>query len=602
MVFKSSLNNGGGGGGGGTVTSITSSDNSLTITDPTTTPDIIINLDNPIRWRSVVSFGNKIVLESTIEGTLTPDPSGNFNVGQPGSEWNNVYANFFWGDGSHLTGVPASDLASVLAVGHDANNTIITNLNTITPAGSYADIGSNSSPFGAIFASSYVQAASFRAPSGSPSDNIKFTDASGTVLLESYFGIWYYKQGIDLADHNIDSVGLLRFGNFANDVGISRNTSGVLEVNNGTSGTYRDLILFDLTCHDVNFNDSLNGPKVTSANAYWVLSDNANGHLGLALSSAYGIAWTSTSSWGDAADLGLNRNASGVLEVNNGSSGSYRDIIARAMDLNGNLNLNGHVGTAYQWDGSVFSLGGIADGLWNASLFNVLSSAVIGWSAPGPVYANPIDTALGRNAAGVVEINNGTPGTYGDLQARNANLSGLTASKPVFTDGSKNLVSGPSSAIPYTLFDHYASVGNVGTGEDDLYSDTIAAGKLASNGDKLAVEYGGVFVSSATATRELKAYFGGTMIFDTGALTLSLSSAWTMYVTIIRVSATVIRYMVSLSTEGAGLSAYTAVGEVTGLTLSGTNILKITGESAGVGAATNDIVAMLGTVIYQPAA
>ncbi len=138
MVFKSSLNNGGGGGGGGTVTSITSSDNSLTITDPTTTPDIIINLDNPIRWRSVVSFGNKIVLESTIEGTLTPDPSGNFNVGQPGSEWNNVYANFFWGDGSHLTGVPASDLASVLAVGHDANNTIITNLNTITPAGGYA--------------------------------------------------------------------------------------------------------------------------------------------------------------------------------------------------------------------------------------------------------------------------------------------------------------------------------------------------------------------------------------------------------------------------------------------------------------------------------
>lgn len=159
-----------------------------------------------------------------------------------------------------------------------------------------------------------------------------------------------------------------------------------------------------------------------------------------------------------------------------------------------------------------------------------------------------------------------------------------------------------ASKIAKPLFDHFASVGNVGTGEDDLYSDTTAAGQLATNGDKLEAEYGGTFVSSATATREIKAYFGGTMIFDTGALSLSLSAAWTAYVSIIRVSSTVIRYMVSFTTEGAALAAYTAVGEVTGLTLSGTNILKITGEAAGVGAATNDIVAMMGTISYVPAA
>ncbi len=122
---------------------------------------------------------------------------------------------------------------------------------------------------------------------------------------------------------------------------------------------------------------------------------------------------------------------------------------------------------------------------------------------------------------------------------------------------------------------------------------------LKEVGDKIEAEYGGTFVSSATATREVKAYFGGTMIFDTGTLTLSLSSAWTMYVTLIRVSSTVVRYMVSFTTEGAALAAYTAVGEVTGLTLSGTNILKITGEAAGVGATTNDIVAMMGYVEFK---
>ena len=155
-------------------------------------------------------------------------------------------------------------------------------------------------------------------------------------------------------------------------------------------------------------------------------------------------------------------------------------------------------------------------------------------------------------------------------------------------------------SFPVYLFNHFADVGNVGTGEDDLYSDTIAAGQLASNGDRLEVEYGGTFVNHATATRQLKIYFGGTLIFDTGALTISAASAWTIRASLIRVSASVIRYMVSMNTMNAALAAYTAVGEVTGLTLSGTNVLKITSESAGVGAASNDIVAKLGSVVYRP--
>ena len=154
----------------------------------------------------------------------------------------------------------------------------------------------------------------------------------------------------------------------------------------------------------------------------------------------------------------------------------------------------------------------------------------------------------------------------------------------------------------YALFDHYATAGNSGTSETDLYTDTIAASQLGANGDKLEAEYAGSFVSSATATRQIKLYFGGTAIFDTGTLTLSLSSAWTMYVMLIRVSATTVRYMISLTTEGAALAAYTAAGELAGLDLTATNILKITGQAGGVGAASNDIVSLLGSVVYVPAA
>ncbi len=149
------------------------------------------------------------------------------------------------------------------------------------------------------------------------------------------------------------------------------------------------------------------------------------------------------------------------------------------------------------------------------------------------------------------------------------------------------------------LFDHFTDAGNTTTSETDLYSDTTAAGQLATNGDKIVAEYGGIFVSSGTATRQIKVYFGGTAIFDSGALSISTSASWTVTLTIIRVSSTVVRYNVALQTQGAALASYTSVSELTGLTLSNTNILKITGTAGGVGAATNDIVAKLGNVEYK---
>lgn len=172
------------------------------------------------------------------------------------------------------------------------------------------------------------------------------------------------------------------------------------------------------------------------------------------------------------------------------------------------------------------------------------------------------------------------------------------ASPGVMQDGGAPLSNARSGA----LFDHFTDAGNVTTSETDLYSDTLVASQFLTNGDKVTADYGGTFVSSATATREIKIYFGGSAIFDTGTLTLGLSSQWTIFAEIIRVSASVIRYMVSLTTQGAALSAYTSVGEVTGLTLSNTNIVKITGQAAGVGAATNDVVAKLGSIKFVAAA
>lgn len=142
--------------------------------------------------------------------------------------------------------------------------------------------------------------------------------------------------------------------------------------------------------------------------------------------------------------------------------------------------------------------------------------------------------------------------------------------------------------------EYFTSVGNVTTGEDDLFTYTTEANIFGTNGDNIRGEYSGTTAANAN-TKTLKLYFAGTVLLDSGALLLS-DNSWKFKFTIIRVSSTVVRYSVEFVYDGAATSVL-KVGELTGLTLSGTNILKITGEATS----TDDIVATMGTVTANPA-
>ncbi len=150
--------------------------------------------------------------------------------------------------------------------------------------------------------------------------------------------------------------------------------------------------------------------------------------------------------------------------------------------------------------------------------------------------------------------------------------------------------------------DYYTNIGNQSTTETDLYSLTTSPNILEHAGYKLEAQYGGSFVSSATATRRLRTYFAGALIFDSGALTLSSSSAWDVHALIIRTGTSTARSIVRMLTQGTSITAYTAINTLTGLDFSDNNIIKITGTAAGTGAASNDIVAKLGSVSYFPSA
>lgn len=227
----------------------------------------------------------------------------------------------------------------------------------------------------------------------------------------------------------------------------------------------------------------------------------------------------------------------------------------------------------------------------------------------GGVVIGGTSTAVGAltvdalTAAGVATVSRGITSQTGDLyQARNVgndNLWGITAA------GRQYLTSNTSTtyaSVGGSIFDHAANAGNSTTTETDLYSDTIAANTLSTNNDKLFSVYSGTFVNSATATRQLRVYFAGTLIFDSGALAVTATAYWTIEVFAIRVSASVVRFSVWFNGTATSVVSASAYTEVTGLTLSNTNILKITGQAAGAGAATDDIVAKLGNVRWQPAA
>jgi hypothetical protein len=149
--------------------------------------------------------------------------------------------------------------------------------------------------------------------------------------------------------------------------------------------------------------------------------------------------------------------------------------------------------------------------------------------------------------------------------------------------------------------DNFADV-SVGGAEADIYSYTTPADLFATNGDKVIASYGGNFVTVGTELTQLKVQFAGTTIWDSTAVAPATgTTSWRVYVEIIRVSSTVIRFAVTL--EASGLTTYVrcTVGELTALTLSGTNVLKIRGASSGVGSGAGDIVGKMSYGMFLPA-
>jgi hypothetical protein len=155
-----------------------------------------------------------------------------------------------------------------------------------------------------------------------------------------------------------------------------------------------------------------------------------------------------------------------------------------------------------------------------------------------------------------------------------------------------------NSSLPHTIATYFTDASNTGTGETDLYSTTVGANKLISNGQTLYFDYT-VNVTDITSTAEIKVYFAGTQIATTGAYTVTATGAWKISGSITRATSTTARATVVVERPGTEPD-YTNEIDLTSQDFTIGNIVKITGQAGGAGGGSGDIVGKMGKLYYQP--
>lgn len=242
-------------------------------------------------------------------------------------------------------------------------------------------------------------------------------------------------------------------------------------------------------------------------------------------------------------------------------------------------------------------------GTWTIEGASYVGTAqAIGWQF-GSLMRSP--------SSGVITMNNSTETGFTRL-----NFGGTTTSFPAvgmsgttvavqLADGSaggKLSVGKTQSKVGGTIDQKFSSTGTPASStETDLHTFTTVASSLGTDGDGFTMTSGGTFAGNASATSQLRVYFGGTQIFASGALTVAAAASWHIECMIIRDSSTTVRCITKLTTANAATTPLVTQTDVTGLTLSNSNILKVTGQGGGASPAANDIVYKLGRMRFEPA-
>lgn len=134
---------------------------------------------------------------------------------------------------------------------------------------------------------------------------------------------------------------------------------------------------------------------------------------------------------------------------------------------------------------------------------NLKSTGLFGFSPSSSDPATATDTALARNAAGVVEVNNGTAGTFRDLIARTHSIGAtVSGTNPGITVGSGTGVTvnatGELTRVTYKVTVTFAALAATGLTADKVIATLPAKTRLVSIITDTTTPYTGGGVTAAT--------------------------------------------------------------------------------------------------------
>lgn len=245
------------------------------------------------------------------------------------------------------------------------------------------------------------------------------------------------------------------------DTGFARNAAGVGEVNNGTLGTYRNMILRAITAqYDAlgstptagitlqNTTAAAAGAQQYSPYLYFkgygwktdatAASQPVEFRAGVVpvqgAANPTGLLTFESSINGGAFGSAVTIDTSGTLGV---QAGSYANPALRFGDLRGFYASSN--GIIFRENG-----GGVPFGIDTGTALGIqlTNGSMLGWGAA----MGSADTGVARNAAGVVEVNNGTLGTFRDLLLRYITIGGSSGSQVKLVKSATATLDFPSTA------------------------------------------------------------------------------------------------------------------------------------------------------------
>jgi hypothetical protein len=189
------------------------------------------------------------------------------------------------------------------------------------------------------------------------------------------------------------------------DVGLARNAAGQLKVTDGGAGSGR-----------------IFASHFTDTGSLFSLHSTS----GLLLANTSPLAWSSTGAFSGGLDVGLARDAAGILKVTNGSSGfgalkidqrlwftiSGANRAILKSPSNNNLEARNNDDTGYsdfQANGFYVATSKVQI---SSSQIDVSNTHTINWSSTS-VYSGSKDVGLARDAAGILKVTDGSSGTGG---------------------------------------------------------------------------------------------------------------------------------------------------------------------------------------------